>query len=198
MNPYPIFENLNAEDIIDSRVLSLIIDDNQNINKKLQADFDSQIRDLNYKNFIYYYNRNLDLNSVHFTKEGTLHDIVNLVNEIEYSPPIRESDYLKNISDLLALKHFLNSLEKTKSLIQSKINKFKEKVYFESNHKYLYNEQTKTIFNEIFTICENKTEEEIMAINNPLRYKMRPETAKPKVRSNSSLIDDKSKIKNDL
>jgi hypothetical protein len=194
MNTASIFENLNAEDIIDSRVLSLILDDNQNLNRKLQIDFDSQIRDLNYKNFIYFYNRNLDLNSVASTREGILLDILNLANEIEYSPPIRESDYLKNISDLLTLKHFLNSLEKTKNIIQKKVNKFREKINFENNHKYLYNESTKKVFNEIFILPQNNCEEEVMGINNPLRYKMRPETAKPKVRSNSSLIDENSKL----
>jgi hypothetical protein len=189
MNTVSIFDNFNAEEIIDSRVLSLFLDDNQNLNKKLQVDFDSQIRDLNYKNFIYFYNRNLDLNSVPLTREGALLDIVNLVSEIEYSAPIRESDYFKNISDLLTLKHFLNSLERTKNLIQSKVSKFREKVNFENNQKFIYNEQLQKSFNEIF--IHNRNEEE--GVNNPLRFKTRPETAKPKVRSNSSLIDENSK-----
>jgi hypothetical protein len=191
MNGTNLFDNFNAEELVDVKLLSLLTDNNSNLNKKLQNDFDSHIREINYKNLIYFYNRNIDLSSISLNREGALLDVANIINETDYITPNRESEYFKNISDLLTLKHLLNTVEKTKTIINNKINRIRQQVISDACQKFVFNTQLKKSINEIFP---NKNEEEI--IGNALRNKARPETAKPKLRSNTSFNDDNSKKEN--
>jgi hypothetical protein len=168
------FDNFNADDLINLKTLELLIDCDPIIMKRIDRDFrDNNLDSINYKTMINFYNKLFSHNNININRIGIHNDYFNITNEIEYIIPDKETNYLKNLANLLTLKHLLNSVEKTKLQINNQIQKLKAEINQETSNRHAYNNLLRKNMNDIFP------EEELF------KPKNRPETANPYHRNNS-------------
>jgi hypothetical protein len=161
----------NAEECINMDFLSVLFENDRILNQKLNLDLQIHQGEMNYKTFINCYNQNVNLNSILLNKESALMMIKNILDELDWDNPDRTSNYLKNLSDLLTLRHLLTVVEKTKNLILNKIKIFREESSKESNQKFKYTNVLKRNIETLFT------PEEIGVYISENLNKLRPQTA---------------------
>lgn len=153
--------NFNAEETVNRDFMFNLFEDDYNLKQKLNNDMQNCGSQVDYKHLINLYNQNVNLNFILLNKDGVLMSISNILEKLDWDSPDRTSNYLKNLCDLLTLKHLLFTIEKTKILVSQKINSYKKEANSQINQKYKYTELLKKNIELLFNNNEtNKKLEE--------------------------------------
>jgi hypothetical protein len=163
----------NADESVNREFLSHFFENDRVLNQKLNLDLQNHQGEMDYKTFINSYNQNVNLNSILLNKEGGLMIVKNILDELDWDSPDRTSNYFKNFSDLLTLRHLLSVVEKTKVLILNKIKTFKEDSNKDWNQKFKYTHLLKKNIETLFT----SQEIENYVSENLNKLSVRPNTA---------------------
>lgn len=171
---FEFLDHFNVDDLINPKNLELLIDSNPMIMNRIDKDFrEHNLENINYKTMINFYNQIFNSYNININRVGIHSDYFNIINECDYISSDKDTNYLKNLANLLTLKHLQNSIDKTKIQINNKIQKLRADIISEASHKFTYNSLLRKNINDIFP------EDDLFKI------RTRPESANPYNRNNS-------------